>query len=366
MKINKIKMIISTAVIFIPTIIYLIFSKSLSEQIAIHWGLDGNPDGYASPLYVALFLPTILAIIQWLCVYITKKTNENNDQNKKVTEIIYWICPAISLFSNALIISVALGYEINIYSLMCVFFGILFIFIGNYMPKTTRNRSIGIKIKWTLSNDENWNATHRLTGKIYVVSGFLSLLAIPFPAKFFPIIMGGIIIVSVVIPVVYSYIFYKKQLADGRATKEDYEKAYGDMIKNPKRATVISIIAVVVLGVVLSVIMFTGQIEPTLSDSSLVVKASFAEDITLKYESIESIEYRESGVDGNRIMGFGSARLLIGTFSNSEFGTYTRYTYTGNKPCVVIKTNGRTVVVGADDEQTVREIYNRISSEISK
>ena len=79
---------------------------------------------------------------------------------------------------------------------------------------------------------------------------------------------------------------------------------------------------------------------------------------------IEDIEYRENGVDGQRISGFGSARLLLGNFKNDEFGAYTRYTYTGEKPCVVLTVNGKTVVVGTDSEAEVKQIYERIYSDL--
>lgn len=356
MKINKIKMIISTAVIFIPTIIYLIFSKSLSEQIAIHWGLDGNPDGYASPLYVALFLPTILAIIQWLCVYITKKTNENNDQNKKVTEIIYWICPAISLFSNALIISVALGYEINIYSLMCVFFGILFIFIGNYMPKYKQNSTIGVKIKWTLANEENWNATHRFAGKAWFIGGLLYLPLALLPEKVCAVIAVFSMILIAILPTIYSYLYYKKQISRGTLTKEDFATP-----KLSKKAKLISSVALVLVVLFMFVIMFTGNIKIGHTDSSLIIEATYWENTSISYSDISSIEYSESNAPGERLNGFCSARLMLGWFKSEADGNHTRYTYTSCKSAVIIITkDGKKLIINTPDDEQTKALYEEM------
>ena len=113
-------------------------------------------------------------------------------------------------------------------------------------------------------------------------------------------------------------------------------------------------------------LMFTGSIETTLGDESITVKASFWNDLTLSYDDIESVEYREAGVPGERIYGYGSAKLLLGTFHNSELGTYTRYTYTGNKPCIVLKTSRGIFVIGGNTAQEVKEIYDRITAEIAK
>lgn len=71
-----------------------------------------------------------------------------------------------------------LEIEIKTYKTMAVFFfiGVMFIGIGNYMPKLKQNYTIGIKVPWTLNSEENWNMTHRMAGKVYVVAGVISII----------------------------------------------------------------------------------------------------------------------------------------------------------------------------------------------
>ena len=52
----------------------------------------------------------------------------------------------------------------------------MFIGFGNYMPKLKQNYTIGIKVPWTLNSEENWNMTHRMAGKVYVVAGVISII----------------------------------------------------------------------------------------------------------------------------------------------------------------------------------------------
>lgn len=59
-----------------------------------------------------------------------------------------------------------LGYSMMSGLLAQIFMGVVMIVIGNYLPKTHRNYIIGIRLPWTLENDENWRKTHRLAGKI--------------------------------------------------------------------------------------------------------------------------------------------------------------------------------------------------------
>ena len=366
MRKNKWKLIISSIVILLPMLFGLLGEKFLPSEIAVHWGFNGEADGFMSPFPAFIILPIVLLAVHWICMILSMLIDKNEKQNHKIMNMTFWIIPFISLTVCGLIFMIALGYTANISALVYIILAIAFISIGNYMPKTVRNRTMGIKIKWALANDENWNATHRLAGKVYVAAGVLSLLAIPLPMKALPFVLMGIIVLCCIVPTVYSYVFYKKQIAAGKATKDDYEHSYIKVIGNKKISVAVMVAISVVVAIVLIIMMFTGNIETTLNDTSLCVKASFSGDLVLDYEDIDSIEYRENGVDGQRLMGIGSARLLIGTFSNSEFGTYTRYTYTGDAPCVVIKANERVIVVGASDEQTVKQIYDRILSEISE
>lgn len=88
--------------------------------------------------------------------------------------------------------------------------GVMFIFIGNYLPKVKQNRTLGIKISWTLNNEENWNKTHRFGGKVWVVGGLIMLFSVFLPLTAMVWIMVCVIAVMVIVPIVYSYYIYKQ------------------------------------------------------------------------------------------------------------------------------------------------------------
>ena len=367
LKKNKWKLILSSIVILLPVLLGVFGQSLLPDEIIVHWGLDGNPDGWANPLFIFTLLPIILFAIHWLCMILSHVLDKNEHQNPKVMEITFWIIPALSLGVCGMLLATAMGHTANTFAIMLLLIGVTFIIIGNYMPKTTRNRTMGIKIKWTLANDENWHATHRFAGKVYVILGFLCLVSLPLPSSVFPFLAIGIILVSILLPTLYSYSFYKNQLSRGEATKEDYEKELVGFIKNKKLAAVVSVALTVILAVVLFIVMFTGNVSVTLEEESLRVEATYWSDLSLNYESIAQIEYREDGVDGARVGGYGSARLLLGQVQNEEFGGYTRYTYTGDRPCIVVTTaKGGTLVIGLEDAEGTRTLYDELTEKLGK
>ena len=214
---NKGKLIVSSIVILLPMLLPLIAGDRLPETVAVHWGWNGEPDGFMDSSLAFFVLPLILLAFHWLCFVCSFLVDKDRGQNKKLADLIFWILPAISLASCGMTFVTALGVQMNVLPLLL---GPIFIVIGNYMPKTTRNRTMGIKIRWTLASDENWNATHRFGGKVYVAVGFLLLLSIPLPTAVYPFLMPALLLVAVLLPTIYSYRFYRKQLAKGDKNDE--------------------------------------------------------------------------------------------------------------------------------------------------
>ena len=86
--------------------------------------------------------------------------------------------------------------------------GIVFIFVGNYLPKCKQSYTMGIKLPWTLDSEDNWNKTHRFGGKVYVAVGVVVMLT-SFLGNMF--VMLGCTFVAVILPTVYSYVLFVKE-----------------------------------------------------------------------------------------------------------------------------------------------------------
>ena len=212
---NVIKAIISSAIILLPIIFGVIGWDSLPDTITTHFGADGTPDGASSKAFAVFGLPLIMLAFHWLCVIATFLTNRKRAQSDKVYTLLFFIMPMISIFVSALIYSTAFNFDLHLGSFVCILFGVMFAVMGNYMPKVTRNRTMGIKIKWTLASDENWAATHRVAGRVWFFGGFVVMLGAFLPTNAMMIAVLPAILLLVLIPTVYSYVFYKKQLARG-------------------------------------------------------------------------------------------------------------------------------------------------------
>lgn len=353
-------MILSTLLVLSPMFFGLLIWDRLPELVAIHWGMGGI-GGVSGAAFAVFLLPTILFAFNIICIFFTLWDNERRKQNEKIIRVAFLLMPIISIYTGVLVYSTAFGFEISVLTITAILFGVLFILIGNYMPKCKRNSTIGIRIVYTLANEENWNRTHRFSGKVFVAMGVISLIFAFLPEKIFFIGFIALMLVGIALPFGFSYKIYRDDIKSGRATREDYKLA---RTKKEKRAVIVSVVIGAVILIALIPIMFFGSIEYEFGTNELSVSSTFAGDFSLKYADVESIELREGRVSGTRVMGYGSAKLLLGTFESDELGKYARYTYTGDNGAVVIKTKDGYIVLGDETPEKTEELFSAIAIRI--
>ena len=84
---------------------------------------------------------------------------------------------------------------------------LFFALLGNVMGKVRKNFYIGIRVPWTLASDRVWNDTHRLAAWLMVAGGIIGFLLV---IAGLPIVWSiGVLLVTFLIPVVYSFVHYK-------------------------------------------------------------------------------------------------------------------------------------------------------------
>lgn len=349
-------LIASSLVTLLPILVGLLLWDKFPEQITTHFGLTGKPDGWSSVPFAVFFTPLILLAVHWLCILFTALDKGNQNRNHKMFRIVLWIVPIVSNFVSYLMYALALGMDFNITNITLAAMGILFAIIGNYMPKTRMNSTMGIKVPWTYTSEENWNATHRFAGKVWVIGGLLMAFAGFLPDSAAITAMLIAILVLTIVPVVYSWRFWKKQVANGEAVKP-FPKAETAITKG-------ALIALIVVLIFVLCVLFAGDISFDFEEEYLHIDASFYNDYVIYYDVIENIEYRDGNVDGMRVGGYGSFRLLMGYFKNEEFGTYIRYTYYKPEACVVLTVSGKPVVLSGETAEETQAIYQELLAKI--
>ena len=207
---NKWTLVITSLIILLPIAVGLLLWDKLPEQVPFHWGINGEVDGWATKGQAVFLMPTIMLAIQWLCA-ILSQLDPKKAAESKMQWLVLWIIPVLNLFLHVMVWLQALGREVNMVVVMPLFMGALFVIIGNYLPKCKQSYTIGIKLPWTLNDEENWNKTHRLAGKLWVAGGLLCMPCALLSGVWSFIVMMSVLVVMCAVPTVYSYRLYKNK-----------------------------------------------------------------------------------------------------------------------------------------------------------
>jgi uncharacterized membrane protein len=198
----------------LPMLFGVAIYHRLPPQLPTHWNFSGAVDGYSSKAFTVFGLPLIMAGTTLLVPVFISLDPKSANMSTALKKLVVWSCPVLSLVLTTSILLIGLGYNLPIPLIVCILVGILFMMIGNYLPKTKQSYTMGIRLPWTLHSEENWNRTHRLAGKLWMIGGLLMIVCGVltqytqsglFATFIFVGIMG-----LVFIPTLYSLWLYKK------------------------------------------------------------------------------------------------------------------------------------------------------------
>ena len=202
-------LIVTSLVILLPILAGVALWDQLPDPMPIHWNAAGEIDGWSSKPFAVFGLPFILMAAQWLCLLATGADPKKKNHSDKMIHLVLWIIPVMSVVLHTITYLTALGYGVRTEVVMPALMGLIFAIIGNYLPKCKQNYTIGIKIPWTLDNEENWNKTHRFAGWLWTFCG-VAIMLTGFLGSFW--IFLPIALLMVIVPVLYSYLLHRKGL----------------------------------------------------------------------------------------------------------------------------------------------------------
>ena len=202
----KKQIIISSLLILCTMLLGIALWNRLPDTIATHFGSDNTPNGWSSKAFTIFGMPLIMLGLHLFCVFVTLNDPKKKNIGEKMLGLIIWMVPVITVGMMVFLYLNALGMKVDMGMFAYVIMGIVFVSIGNYLPKCKQNYTAGIKIPWTLNSTENWNRTHRLAGWLYILCGIAFFANVFFQWTG----MLWVVIVVAVVPMVYSFILYKK------------------------------------------------------------------------------------------------------------------------------------------------------------
>ena len=184
-------------------------------SLPVHWNAAGVADRYGGKAEGLLLLPAVvLGILLLFNVirYIDPLRVNIERSGQAYRAVLLGILFFMAVLHVGAVLS-AVGYPINIGLLAAPAVGLMFIVMGNYMGKIRRNYMFGVRTPWTLASELSWNKTHRLSGKLFVLSGVLVILASLWSPVWAFYVLMATILGTVGFAMIYSYVVWKSDPA---------------------------------------------------------------------------------------------------------------------------------------------------------
>jgi len=193
----------------------------LPDEIPMHYDLNLQVNRIGSK-YELLFVPFIALVFVILMEIIRKFRVAKEETNGKNNENIFMI-------SSNLLLSILI--VITIYQIVIAFInieqpvvkaenflqitfgclGVLLIIIGNIMPKAKMNSVVGLKNKWTRSNETVWKKSQFFGGVCLMISGLAMVIINIFVSGIVCVIVSlSLLILATVISYIYSILISNK------------------------------------------------------------------------------------------------------------------------------------------------------------
>ncbi|MDI6879927.1 MAG: SdpI family protein [Desulfitobacteriaceae bacterium] len=195
----------------------LVLYGQLPERMPSHWNVYGQVDGYSSKAFATLFFPGLNLGMYFLFLVLPRldPKRKNYALFTSSYNVVRWAIHVFLILIYLVIVVSALRLTqgqptLDVSRLVPIGVSVLFIILGNYMGRFRHNYFIGIRNPWTLANEQVWQKTHRLGGKLFVLVGVLGIISVFLnPMLRFGLFMGGVVALLVV-TTVYSYWIYRK------------------------------------------------------------------------------------------------------------------------------------------------------------
>ena len=183
---------------------------TLPDPMPTHWNIEGEVDQYLPKPWGVIILPAsaIFVFIVFRLIPVISPKGFKTGEFADVMNIFQVIMVGFVSLVCILVMLESLGFDVRLNQVIYLAIGALFIVIGSYLRQVRKNFFVGFRTPWTLTNDEVWDKTHRLGGRLLIVIGLVFASGAILPIH--PGWLIAIVFTLLLVPVIYSYFLYRQ------------------------------------------------------------------------------------------------------------------------------------------------------------
>ena len=190
---------------------HVLIYPALPARVPTHWGLSGQVDA-TGPRWMDLVLAATPLLLLALAAVLPRIDPGRSSYRRHAKAYGAAMAGAVLMLLafSWVTAAAALGYSIDVGTVVCLLIGLLLLCIGNYLPQARPSYFFGIRTPWTLASDAVWRRTHRAGGALFCANGLLFLLCSPLPAMWLKLLPVAFTLCMAAGLFAYSYWLYRK------------------------------------------------------------------------------------------------------------------------------------------------------------
>lgn len=207
----------ATGIVALTALFGILFADQLPEQVAMHFGPEGQPDDYMAKPYALALLPALQLILLGVFAALPRldPLGENIREFRRAYDAFVVLMIAFLGYVHGLVVLWNVGSGFSVLTALVPAIAVVYFAIGSVVERAEQNWFVGFRTPWTLSNEQVWDDTHAIGASLMKGAAVITLGGLLFPEYALEFIVGPVVVVAVV-TTVYSYWDYR-QVSTSRA-----------------------------------------------------------------------------------------------------------------------------------------------------
>ena len=209
---TKNMLIVNLGLVALAVLVGLLVYSRLPGEVASHWDIEGNVNGYMSRFWGVFLMPIVIAAFTLLLWGLPEidPLKGNIDKFRADYNNFIVVMGIYFFFIHILTLLVNLGIVLDLNRFVIPAMGLFVFFLGGLLGKARRNWFVGIRTPWTLSSEQVWDKTHHLGGILFKITGVVILLGVFFPKANIWLLLGAILL-PVFVLIGYSFLEFRAE-----------------------------------------------------------------------------------------------------------------------------------------------------------
>lgn len=215
---------------FLPLATTLIWLQFLPDRVPIHYNFNGAIDRWGSKWEnlllpgVVLLMALLFALADWLGFKAAagdEKKTAHAESNRKVLRVVmvaaalmFTVLQAVLLWGEGRAVeSGAVQSALPLNRVVAVCLGFMILIMGNFMPRTKLNSTLGFRCGWTMYNEVTWQRSNRFSGYAMMIAGALTvLISLLVPDAWAIPVFFAALTLSVIVSLIYARKVYREEI----------------------------------------------------------------------------------------------------------------------------------------------------------